>query len=130
MADEKETISRAEQRAKYLVEEGIEPPPLFASSIYPWGEIADAPGQKSFFVPVVPDPKIAKEDKTGEETARKKRAGIQTSGNNYYDKRGMDLQGLARVMTNDIGNGVKIWGVRCWAWPVEQDESQEEEELI
>lgn len=119
--------SRAEQRAKYLVEEGIEIPPTFASSIFPWGEIAQKPGNSSFFIPVFADPE--KKDDTPEDAARRKRPSVQNSGNNFYDKRGMDLQAVSRVMQNVVGeNGEKVWGVRSWAIPVPKDESEAETE--
>ncbi len=126
MADET-TTSREEQRSKYNIETGVEIPQQYASSIYPWGQLANYNEDElaSFFVPVVAD---EDKDETDEDAARRRRAGIQSSGRNYYDKRGIDLEAISRVDHIEGPDGTVTWGVRSWALPIKAESAEEAEE--
>lgn len=123
-----ETTSREEQRSQYTIETGVEIPAQYASSIYPWGQLVsyDEDELASFFVPCVAD--AERGDETDEDAARRRRAGIQSSGRNYYDKRGIDLQAISRVDHIEGPDGTITWGVRSWALPIDVETAEEAEE--
>lgn len=84
-------------------------PPLVKESIYPWDKLADAkPLMTSFFV-----------ECDSKEEADTLRQSVYASGRTFYQKRGIQLRPVVRVL--QMGDK---WGVNAWATI---DEGEDEE---
>jgi len=108
-----EAPARRATRTKtdYSIEIGLVRPPSVRDSIYPWDELREAAEEQalaedptqlvSFFVPC-----------DDEDHANQSRSSIQSSGRNFYMKRGQRFNVVSSVVQEDDEHGVRSWVFR------------------